>query len=107
MKKTIEELAREYIQSIAGTDPNTDISLFENEYNAFMAGANAVKNNVDLADGGGSLPKVKIERYRLRDVDEEKYLSEMERLGFEFITFDTKIEDASDRFRYYYFRHFN
>jgi len=54
MKKTIEELAWEYIQSIAGTDPNTDISLFENEYNAFMAGANAVKNNVDLADVGGS-----------------------------------------------------
>ena len=56
MKKTIEELAWEYIQSIAGTDPNTDISLFEDDYNAFMAGANAVKNNVDLADVGGALP---------------------------------------------------
>jgi len=50
MKRTIEELAWEYVASIAGTDPNTDISLFENEYNAFVAGANAVKNNVDLAD---------------------------------------------------------
>jgi len=58
-------------------------------------------NSVDLA---GVVPKVKIERHRLRDVDEEKYLSEMERLGFEFITFDTKIE-LSDQFRYYYFRH--
>lgn len=55
MKKTIEELAWEYIASIAGTDPNTDLSLFEYEYNAFIAGANAVKNNVDLADVGGSL----------------------------------------------------
>ena len=50
MTKTIEELAFDYIQSIVGTDPNTDISLFENEYNAFIAGANAVKNNVGLAD---------------------------------------------------------
>jgi len=54
MKKTIEELAWEYVASIAGTDPNTDISLFENDYNAFIAGANAVKNNVDLADVGGN-----------------------------------------------------
>jgi hypothetical protein len=50
MTKTIEELACDYIQSIVGTDPNTDISLFENEYNAFISGANAVKNNVGLAD---------------------------------------------------------
>lgn len=59
MKKTIEELAWEYIQSIADTYPNTDISLFKNEYNAFMAGANAVKNNVDLADVVGRSEQLK------------------------------------------------
>ena len=42
MKKTIEELAWEYIASIAGTDPNLDISQYEADYNAFIAGANAV-----------------------------------------------------------------
>ena len=44
MKKTIEELALEYIASIAGTDPNLDISQYEADYNAFIAGANAVLN---------------------------------------------------------------
>jgi len=44
MKKTIEELAWEYIASIAGTDPNLDISQYEADYNAFIAGANAVLN---------------------------------------------------------------
>jgi len=50
MKKTIEELAWEYIASIAGTDPNLDISQYEADYNAFIAGANAVKSSIDLND---------------------------------------------------------
>ena len=50
MKKTIEELALEYIASIAGTDPNLDISQYEADYNAFIAGANAVKSSIDLND---------------------------------------------------------
>lgn len=50
MKKTIDELATDYIRELAGTNPNADLSAFSDDYRAFLAGANAVKNNVGLAD---------------------------------------------------------
>jgi len=100
MKEEIESvfsLIQDYKDGVGGV---TDAFIM-NELKCLVNEAQQQVNSVDLAD---VVPKVKVERHRLRDVDEEKYLSEMERLGFEFITFDTKIE-SSDQFRYYYFRH--
>ncbi|MDB4343499.1 hypothetical protein OAA15_00600 [bacterium] len=54
MKKTIDELASEYIQELAGTNPNADLSAFSDDYRAFVAGANAVKKCL-IADVGETL----------------------------------------------------
>jgi hypothetical protein len=46
MKTATSDLAMSYIASIAGTDPNTDISQYEDIYDAFIAGAEAVKSTI-------------------------------------------------------------
>ena len=40
----IEEMAMDYLNTIMPSDHNIDVSQYEIEYNAFIAGANAVKN---------------------------------------------------------------
>jgi len=42
MRTHINQLALRYVEGLAGTNPNADISLFENEYNAFIEGAKSV-----------------------------------------------------------------
>ena len=37
-------MAMNYLNTIMPSDPNIDVSQYEIEYNAFIAGANAVKN---------------------------------------------------------------
>ena len=50
MKKATSDLAMAYIASIAGTDPNADVSQYEDIYDAFMAGAEAVKSVIPTED---------------------------------------------------------